>query len=81
MSVFALSSLNSISELCDGCMFVCMCLKGSVNYGQTVGVFFVFFHEAEWVNIIFRIQILEGQQNCMNSLKFTICDCFKNSIK
>ena len=45
-------------------MYVCMCLKLSVNYGQTVGVF-VFFHKAEWVNMVLRILNLEGQQNCM----------------
>ena len=51
-------------------MYVCICLKLSVNYGQTVGDF-VFFHKTEWVNMVLRILNLEGQQNCMIGSKVT----------
>ena len=46
------------------CPYVCLCLKLSVNYGQTVRVF-VFFHKTEWINMVLRILNLEGLQNCM----------------
>ena len=35
-------------------MSVCMCPKESLNYGQTVGVFF-FFHKEEWANIVVKV--------------------------
>ena len=44
--------------------------EGSVNYGQTVGVF-VFYPETEWVNLVLRILNLEGKQNCIFSSKVT----------
>ena len=47
-----------------------MCLKLSVNYGQTVKVF-VFFHKTEWVYMILRNLNLVGQQNCMICSKIT----------
>ena len=56
--------------LCDVRMYVCMCQKLSVNYSQTVGVF-VFFHEAEWVDMVLRIQNLDGQLNYMIGSKVT----------
>ena len=56
--------------LCDVRMYVCMCLKLSVNYGQTVRVF-VFFHKTEWVYMVLRILNLEEQQNCMIGSKVT----------
>ena len=60
-----LGAINERYEaLCDVRMYVCMCLKLSVNNGQTVGVF-VFFHETEWVYNVLRILNLEGQQYCM----------------
>ena len=66
-----LGAINKRYEaLCDIRMYVCMCLKLSVNYGQTIGVF-VFFHETEWVCNVLRILNLEGQQNCMIGLKVT----------
>ena len=47
--VCVLGAINERYEaLCDVRMYVCMCLKLSVNHGQTVGVF-VFFHKTEWV--------------------------------
>ena len=45
-------------------MYVCMYLKGSVNYDQAIGVF-VFFHKTECVNMVLRTLNLERQQNCM----------------
>ena len=67
-----LGAINEHYEaLCDIRMYVCMCLKLSVNYGQTIGVF-VFFHETEWVCNVLRILNLEGQQNCMIGLKVTV---------
>ena len=51
-------------------MYVCMCLKLSVNYGQTVRVV-VFFHKTEWVYMVLRILNLEEQQNCMIGSKVT----------
>ncbi len=66
-----LGAINERYEaLYDIRMYVCMCLKLSVNYGQTIGVF-VYFHETEWVCIFLRILNLEGQQNCMIGLKVT----------
>ena len=63
-------SLGAINEryeaLCDVRMYVCTCLKLSVNYGQTVEVFVVFFfYKTEWVCMVLRILNLEGQLNCM----------------
>ena len=58
--------------LCDVRMYVCMCLKLSVNYGQTVRVFFVvFFHKIELVYMVLRILNLEEQKNCMLGSKAT----------
>ena len=51
-------------------MYVCMCLKLSVNYGQTVGVF-VFFHKTEWFCMVLRILNLEEQLNCIIGSKVT----------
>ena len=69
-----MSVLGAINEryeaLCDVHMYVCMCLKLSVYYGQTVGVF-VFFHKTRWVNMVLRILNIEGQQNCMIGSKVT----------
>ena len=60
-----LGAINERYEaLCNVRMYVCMCLKLSVNYSQKVGVF-VFFHETEWVYIVLEILNLEGQPNCM----------------
>ena len=50
--------------LCHVRMYVCMCLKLGVNYGQTVDVF-VICHDPEWVYNFLRILNLEGLQNCM----------------
>ena len=66
-----LGAINERYEaLCDVRMYVCMCLKLSVNYGQTVRVF-VFFHKTEWVYMVLRILNLEEQQNCMIGSKVT----------
>ena len=66
--------LGAINErykaVCDVHMYVCMCLKLSVNYRQTVGVC-VFFHKTEWFFMVLRILNLEGQQNCMIDSKIT----------
>ena len=52
--------------LCDVRMYVSMCLKFSVNYGQTVEVLvFFFFYKTEWVFKALRILNLEGQKKCM----------------
>ncbi|MGY8895058.1 MAG: hypothetical protein ACKVJD_12985 [Burkholderiales bacterium] len=56
--------------LCDVCLYVCMSLELSANYGQTVRVF-VFFHKTEWVYMVLRILNLEEQQNCMIGSKVT----------
>ena len=63
--VCVLGKINALyEEHCDIHMYVCMCLKVSVNYGQPVRVFFLYFIK-EWVNMVLRIINLEGQQNCM----------------
>ena len=51
-------------------MYVCACLKVSVNYGQQVRGFFIFFF-IKVVYMILRILNLEGQQNCIISSKVT----------
>ena len=51
-------------------MYVCMCLKGSVNYGQTVEAF-AFLHKTEWVNIVLGVLNLEEKLNCMIGSKVT----------
>ena len=56
--------------LCNVRMYVSLCLKLGVNYGQTIEVF-VFYHETEWVYKVFRILNIEGQQNWMISSKVT----------
>ena len=67
-----LGAINERYEaLCDVRMYVCMCLKLSVNYCQTVRVF-VFFHKTEWVYMVLRILNLEEQQNCMIGSKVTV---------
>ena len=68
-----LGAINGPYELlCDVRMYVCMCLKGSVSYGQTVGVLYFFLlHKTEWVYMAQWILILEGQQNCMIRSKVT----------
>ena len=55
---------------CDVRMYVCMCRKGSFNDGQML-VFFVvvFIHKTKWVNMVFSILNIEGQQNCMTGSK------------
>ena len=64
--VCVLGAINECYEaLCDVRMYVCMCLKGSVNYGQTVGVFFLLLHETAWVNMVLKVLNLQGQQNYM----------------
>ena len=50
--------------LCDVHMYVCMCLKVSVNYGQQVKVV-VFFHKTGCVNTAFRILNPEEQKHCL----------------
>ena len=66
--------LRAINEryeaLCDVRMYVCMCLKLSANYGQTVRVF-VFFHKTECVYKVLGILNLEEQLNCMIGSKVT----------
>ena len=57
-------------ELCNVRMYVSLCQKLSVNYGQTIAVF-VFFHEIEWVYNVLRILNLQGQQNCLIGSKVT----------
>ena len=72
---------NRYEALCNVRMYVCMCLKISFNYGQTVGVF-VFFHETEGVNMVLGILNLEGQQNCMIGSKVkTILSPFFQKIQ
>ena len=69
--VCVLGAINERFEaLCDIHMYVCMCLKVSVNFSQPVRVF-VFFHNTELVNIILRILNLEGHTNCMIASKVT----------
>ena len=50
------------------CMYVCVCMSVIkvliVDNGQSI-MFFVFFHETEWVNMVLRILNLEWHQNCM----------------
>ena len=53
--------LDCYEAVCDVRLYVCICLKGSVNFGQTLGVF-VFFHHTEWVDIVLRILNLEGKR-------------------
>ena len=66
-----LGAINERHEIhSDVRMYVSLCLKLSVNYGQTIAVL-VFFHETEWVYMILRILNLEGQQNCIFSSKVT----------
>ena len=66
--------LGAISEhyeaLCDVHVYVCMCLRVSVNYGQPIRVIVV-FHKIEWVHMVLRILNLEGQQNFMIGSKVT----------
>ena len=45
-------------------MYVCMCLKLSVSYGQPVGVF-VFCYKIEWVYKALGSLNLEEHQHCM----------------
>ena len=69
--VCVLGAINEHYEvLCDVGMYVSLCLKLSVNYGQRIAVF-VFFHETDWVYKGLRILNLEGQQNCMIGSKVT----------
>ena len=69
--VFVLGATNERQEAhCDARMYVCMCLKGSVNYGQAVRVF-VFFHWTKLVNMVFKILNIKGQLNCMIGSKVT----------
>ena len=66
-----LGAINECYEaLYDVRMYVCMCLKLSVNYGQTVGVL-VFFLKTKLVIMVLGILNLEGQQNCMIGSKVT----------
>ena len=66
-----LGAINKRYEvLCDVRMYVSMCLKLSVKYGQTIAIF-VFFHETEWFYKVLRILNLEGQQNCIIGSKVT----------
>ena len=51
-------------------MYVCRCLKVSVNHDQPVRVV-VFFHKTKCVNMVLTILNLEGQQNCMIGSKVT----------
>ena len=71
--VCVLGAINeSYEALCDVHMYVCMCLKVSVNYSQPAKVLF-YFHMTHWVNILFLwILNLEGQQNCIIGSKVTI---------
>ena len=62
--------LGAINERYEALCNIRMCLKLSVNYGQTIGVF-VFFHQTECFSNFLRILNLEGQQNCMIGLKVT----------
>ena len=62
--------LGAINERYEALCNVCMCLKGSVKYGQTVGFVF-FFHKTECVNMVLRILNLKGEQHCMISSKVT----------
>ena len=60
-----LGAINKRYEaLYDVLMYVFICLKLSLDYSQTVGVF-AFFHETEWAYNVLGILNLEGQQNCM----------------
>ena len=69
--VCVLGTINERYEvLCNVRMFVSLCQKLNVNYGQTIAVF-VLFHETEWVYDVLRILNLEGQQNCMIGSKVT----------
>ena len=69
--VCVLGAINEHYEvLCDVRMYVSLCLKLSVNYGQMVAVF-VFFHETQWIYKVLRILYLKGQQICLISSKVT----------
>ena len=61
-------------------IYVCVCLKVSVNYGQPVRVI-VLFHKTDWVNMIFRILNKEKCQNCMIGSKVTKFDPLKKNQK
>ena len=64
-----LGAINELYEaLCNVRMYVCMCLKVSVNRGLPVRLF-DFCHKIEWVHMVLRILNLEGRQNCMIGLK------------
>ena len=66
-----LGAINERYEaLCDVLMYICMCLKVSVNYGQQERVF-VFFHKTECVYMVLRILNLEGHQNWTIGSKVT----------
>ena len=77
-----LGAINERYEvLCDVRMYVSMCLKLSVNYGQTIAVF-VFFHKMEWFYKVLRILNLEGQLNCsIGSKGMTILSPFFSKKK
>ena len=53
--------LSVIKHFAMSELYVCICLKLSFNYSQTVGVF-VFFYKIEWVNMVLSILNLEGQK-------------------
>ena len=77
-----LGAINERYEaLCDILIYVCMCLKLRVNYGQTIGVFCI-FHETECFCNFLRILNLEGQEDCMIGLKVTaiLPPFFENKI-
>ena len=59
--------------LCSVHMYVCMCLKISINYDQTVRVV-VFFHKTECLNMGLKILNLEGQENTYGH-----CIVFRNT--
>ena len=68
--------------LCNVRLYVSLCLKLSVNYGQTVAVF-VFFHETEWAYKVLRILNLEGQQNCVigSKVRAILPQFFQTNLK
>ena len=60
--VYVLGAINESYEvLCIVGIYVCMYLKGIVNYGRTVDFFFFFL--TEWVDMVLRVINLEGLQN------------------
>ena len=73
-----LGAINEGYESLDNVnMYVCMCLKVNVNYGQPVFFLLFFFFKScfskktQLVYMIVRILNLEGKKNCIIGSKVT----------